>query len=460
MRQATHRSLTAFCALACVAGAVAGAAVQGPQGMHLSSAVLDGDGAAAQIVDVGVVSVAGAGSMRIVVGDWNLGAHSRVILRSLLDGHTQRLNADTMPAWSAGSAYFNGDSVEVFLEVAPGDRGVYVVISDALVEWPGEPVGHGPERTICGSADNRVASSNPRVGRFPGGDPSGCQGGGGCTAWIFSNGAMLTAGHCGPGDGAVVQFNVPLSDSDGTLNHPGPEDQYVVDGSTVVNANSGNMNDWSIFQVHPNSETGLLPVIAQGAFFRGSIDDVDPATTSIRITGFGFDDDPPGSCNWTETHKAQQTHAGSYEGYVDNGLTERFHRYRADTRGANSGSPIIVNGTFLTLGIHTNGGCNGDNPETGSNRGPSFRNVALFVAVQGFLGPNARYADANHPATVEEGTLFRPFATLPAAFDDVPNNGTVFLVRGSYTAANGNAINYGGKSVTLRAPSGPVVIGN
>ena len=39
----------------------------------------------------------------------------RLEIRSLYDGHAQRLNATTLGQWGYASAYFNGDAVEVRL---------------------------------------------------------------------------------------------------------------------------------------------------------------------------------------------------------------------------------------------------------------------------------------------------------------------------------------------------------
>jgi hypothetical protein len=41
-----------------------------------------------------------------------LGATFRLEIRSLHDGHTQRLNATTLGQWGYASAYFPGDAVE------------------------------------------------------------------------------------------------------------------------------------------------------------------------------------------------------------------------------------------------------------------------------------------------------------------------------------------------------------
>ncbi len=418
------------------------------------SGPIDGNGRSETLATVGILHIPNMNAIRVVFEDWTLGGKTTVVLRSLEDDAVQFLSPENLARWRGGSAIFNGDAVEISLLVGPEDQGVSVSIAGALVE---EVIDTGP-RTICGPSDNRAASTDPRVARLGTGSPSGCNGGGGCTAWLFSNGAMMTAGHCGPNNNSLVQFNVPLSDADGSLNFPAPEDQYLANGATIVNQNSGNYNDWSTFAVFPNTNTGLMPAFAQNAFYRGTIEAQSP--TNIRITGFGYDDSPPGSCNWVSTHKAQQSHAGAYMGYTDNGATERYESYRADTQPANSGSPILMDGTTLAMGVHTNGLCNGANPETGANTGPSFRNTALRDAVINFYGTNVRYADVGHPSSTETGTVFQPFDRVTEAFSSVGNNGTVFIVQGNYTAASGHATLYSGKNVLFRAPVGSVLIGN
>ncbi|MCH6575008.1 MAG: hypothetical protein IH795_07365, partial [Bacteroidetes bacterium] len=72
----------------------------------------------------------------------------------------------------------------------------------------------------------------------------------------------------------------------GTLQHPGPEDQYSVNIYTRVFVVSGVGNDWGTFEVFPNSVTGLMPKEAQGAFWP-LVQDL--GTDSIRITGYGVD---------------------------------------------------------------------------------------------------------------------------------------------------------------------------
>ena len=55
----------------------------------------------------------------------------------------------------------------------------------------------------------------------------------GCTGWVISNGAFLTAGHCFTRGMTTIQFNVPASAADGTTNPPPPNDQYPIDRPIV-----------------------------------------------------------------------------------------------------------------------------------------------------------------------------------------------------------------------------------
>ena len=338
-------------------------------------------------------------SLRLHFSEYELGRKSYLTITSLKDGGDQRLDSRTLPQWEDATAVFNGDTVEIELHADPSDEGVYFVIDAVVVRDPqtfpapemtdndGEP---GIE-TLCGT-DSRVASTEVRTGRLYFG---------GCTAWLISNGRLLTAGHCvdfdpdqgGPGlpDGildlnGVVEFNVPASLPDGTTVAADPDDQYPINTGSVVwrfdGSGQGLGKDWSVFTVNDNSNTGLTPFQAQGSFFRTTND--NPAVNdTIRITGMGLDNTPPGSTgNRNAQNFTNQTSTGGYVGQSNSG-SNYWHRYATDTTGGNSGSPIIWNG--FTVGIHTNGGCNSNG--TGANSGTSFEVNALENAID------------NHPAS-------------------------------------------------------------
>jgi hypothetical protein len=163
----------------------------------------------------------------------------------------------------------------------------------------------------------------------------------------------------------VLEFNVPLSLPDGTIQHPGPEDQYAVDVASKVFTNGGIGNDWGVFQVFNNSITGLQPIQAQGASFN-VVQDYGPP--QIRITGYGVDFNDP-------THnQAQQTHVGPNVGSSANTM-----RYQTDTEGGNSGSPVIDEATGYAVGVHTHGGC--ETTGGGSNKGTSTFHPNFWAAL-------------------------------------------------------------------------------
>ena len=303
------------------------------------------------------ITVANAPWLQLQFTNTSLGRNSHIVLTSMQDGATQRLDATQLARTNGRSAFFNGDSVQVEVVLAPGDAAVSVNVGSVVA---GLRANAGPGRqgapvpmSICG-VDNRIASTEPRVARI---DPIGC------TAWTIQNGLILTAGHClaGGSSNQVISFNPPASLPDGTVQFPGPEDQYTIDQSSFDFVNGGVGNDWGVFEVFNNAQTGAQPIDRQGAF--NIRQDRSPST--IRITGFGVDSGT--------TNQTNQTHAGS-----NTGSTGTTMRYNADTTGGNSGSPVIDEATGESVGIHSHGGCTSGG---GNNSGTSFFNSALWNAV-------------------------------------------------------------------------------
>ncbi len=304
-----------------------------------------------------LIQIPGAVSLRLHFSEYELGRKSYLTITSLQDGGDQQLDSRTLPQWENATAVFNGDAVEIELHVDPNDEGVYFVVDAVVVRDPQdvptpEMLLNGEEpgtETLCG-VDNRVASTDGRVGRLYFG---------GCTAWLISNGRLLTAGHCvdtdpdqgGPAlpDGilnlnGVVEFNVPPSLSNGTTIAADPDDQYPINTSSVGwrfdGEGQGLGKDWSVFTVNENSNTGLTPFQAQDGFFRTTND--NPAVSNtIRITGMGLDNTPTGSGGGRNAQNfTNQTSTGGYVSEVISG-NDIYHRYAVDTTGGNSGSPVI-----------------------------------------------------------------------------------------------------------------------
>lgn len=302
-----------------------------------------------------VVRIDGAQSLRLRFDRAELAPGSVLRITSLADGARQHLNATTIQQWRYTTAYFNGSAVKVELLAAEGSRGNRVGIGSVIATRLGE----GTE-SQCGATDDRVASSADNRARL-------LQMG--CTANLTKDGCFITAGHCldasGPND--VIEFNVPLSNPNTSLNHPPPSDQYMPT-SNSQHVNGGLGNDWGVFTVFPNTETGLTPLQAQGPGLEFATT-VPKRRNIVEITGYGVD---TGTANQT-----QQVSTGAITSVSGTVL-----KYKADTEGGNSGSAVLVGGRVVA--IHTNGGCRTSG--TGANSGTMIGNSAFRTAYAAVCG--------------------------------------------------------------------------
>lgn len=300
-----------------------------------------------------MVSVPEAPWIRLTFRRVELGQDSYLRLTSIADGKAQRLSRLGLLQWQNTSAYFNGSAVRVELVAGPRTAGNVVEVGDLY----GGLVPTEPE-SQCGPTDDRVDSDEPERGRLL--DI-------GCTAAIYTEGScMITAGHCLDSFAVtVLEFNVPPSNPDGSLRHPGPEDQYSVDRASREFVNGGVGNDWGLFRVFPNGETGLMPFEKQGA--RLPLSAVNPPVGDpINIVGYGVDS---GADNQT-----QQVSFGPITTSTDS-----LVQYQADTEGGNSGSSVVWDDSGEVVAIHTHGGCSFGGG--GSNSGTAITNNGLEAAL-------------------------------------------------------------------------------
>jgi V8-like Glu-specific endopeptidase len=305
-----------------------------------------------------VVRVDGALSLRLQFDRIELAPGSVLRLTSLADGARQHLNAKTAAQWRNTSAYFNGDAVKVELLAAEGSRGNRVELAAAHARRADV----APE-SQCGPTDDRVPSAADNRARLL--DV-------GCTANLTADGCFITAGHCMTSASLVdvVEFNVPLSNPNGSLNHPPPSDQYVPTTNRQFTPNPALGSDWGVFTVFPNTETGLMPLDAQGPGLEFATT-VPKRRNEVEITGYGVDS---GSANQT-----QQVSTGAI---TQVSASTNIIKYKADTEGGNSGSAVLVGGRVVA--IHTNGGCRTNN--RGANSGTMITNTAFQAAYQAVCG--------------------------------------------------------------------------
>ncbi|WP_299438431.1 T9SS type A sorting domain-containing protein [uncultured Aquimarina sp.] len=383
------------------------------------------------------ISETGATWLRLFFKDVNLGSNSTVTITSKLDGATQTLNSKTIQDWNNSSAYFNGDAVTVTLNVASNDTSVGINITELSVGELDPTI-----KSQCGSNDDRVDSADDAIGRIV---PIGC------TGWIITNGKLVTAGHCVGSRAEVIEFNVPKSNPDRTIVHPGPEDQYPI-GNFVspYPGNASQANDWAVFEGFANSQTGLTPIQGQGASYN-VVQDAPGA--NITITGFGTD---TGIDNQT-----QQIHTGPLSS-----TTNTFVRYRTDTTGGNSGSPIIDTATGNAVGVHAYGGCSGSG---GSNSGERATIPAFWDAMGlGTPPPPPTEECSGNVSSFPYNESFEGSigAWSQSSSDDInwtvnsggtPSNGTgpSGAIDGNsyiYVEASGNGTGYPNKQAILNAP--------
>lgn len=467
------------------------------ESIRVDSGVHDGT-SDTRMAFVDVISSPGASWVRLHIADYHLGKKSYIVVRSLLDGDEQRLDARALVNWQNATAMFSGDTVQVELYVAPEDKSVFVRFDGLVAGLPTEGSTWEPgPRDLCGGTDNRSSSTDNRVGQITG-----------CTAWFITNGLFLTAGHCVDTDRdanddaapngtwdltGTVSFNVPASTTNGVMSAAATADQFPIQTTGyrdfMFDAQNSVGEDWAVFEVGPNAN-GEMPWERYGTIGFRPTRENPSRNDNIRVTGFGIDNTPAGTgstdgsggcsgtaiccdldgdgnctCDCNSSHRTLQTATGPYHNEDEHSNNRINHDYEVDTMGANSGSPIIwaEKSSRLTIGIHTTGSC-GDLSQ--ANRGTSFEVNDLETAMHDYpiQGTFVLYVDQGHPyaASLGDGTIMRPFKTVTDAVDVVADGDVISIVSGSYPAADGNTFTAGadGTAFILDAPVGSVTIGD
>lgn len=336
-------------------------------------------GPAQRVVHQHVLYQPGADSLRVFFKDVRIGPDDRIVVAHPFNTrNVHHLTQLELDKWGNSSAYFNGDRLVITLVLAPGSEGHFAV-SHVLA---GIPV-ISPE-SICGT-DDRVPSTDNRVSRFL------SNSGGGCTGWLVgADSCALSAGHCFSSGMAVAEFNVPPSNSNGSINHPPVNDQFPINQSSITFLNGGVGADWGVCLIDSNQQ-GQFPATLYGFFSLGFF---MPATSeTTRITGFGTDS---GTSNQTN-----QTDTGPYHSTSGTAL-----RYTVDTNPGNSGSPVIHESTGNAVGIHTHGGCgsNGYNQGTSLTR-TDFQNAYQATCAQGPPAPPSASFTSNVTTVIQGGSV-------------------------------------------------------
>lgn len=286
------------------------------------------------------IRVEGAAWIRLYFDAVTLRPGSTLAITSLSDFAVQHHTNRTIVEWENTSAYFNGDAVEIELFAGPGTTGNRIALREVTYETPSGNVAG----SLCGlcNGDDRVPSEARFAGRLM---PVGC------SASLFNpEGCFVSAGHC-MGAAFVMEFQVPFSLSNGSLQHPGPRDQYPVLSSSIEFVNCCVGLDWGYFQCGANTETGLFPIEVQKDY--RPIANTIPDEFPVELEIFGYGISLTGELNQTQKRGigpllSVQSGFGSQE-------LAWFHD--VDTTGGNSGSSILYNGEIIGIVTHCTGGC-------------------------------------------------------------------------------------------------------
>jgi hypothetical protein len=308
--------------------------------------------------------------IRLYFGDTVLGEGSYLQITSTLDGETQKLDAAALQQWGNTSAYFNGDTLKVELFAGASTQNRVVIDQAAWDILPDEELGDGCAPGCCG-ADDRVLSDEDFASRLM---PAGCS-----ATTYNTDSCAVSAGHCISG-GMVLQFRVPISNPNCSLNHPPVSEQFPVTGQSFTNAGPG--NDWAVMTTGTNN-------LGQTAFerygvFRPIADNSPTVGDLATVWGYGQDN----QC--THNH-AQQTSGGD----ITN-VTSTLIRYAIDVTFGNSGSSVIRDADDEILGIVTHCCC--------PNQGTNIEHPNFTAAREALCPTSALQTIANGSFDIQLGT--------------------------------------------------------
>ena len=351
--------------------------------LSLASGVHANPGSVEQLVWQQPVQIPGAAWLQLQFRAVNLPGMSRLEISAFHDRQVQRLDRRIMQDWFPHSAFFNGDALLVRLFAGPGTRQVSVALDGVEIGFPPP----GGIDSICGPTDDRVLSNDKRVARM---------GPAGCTVWIgTSRGLIFTAGHCVGKYSQIVEFNVPLSNQNGSKNHPPPQDQYPL-VRNLGGISNGNACDWAIFEAGLNS-TNQTPLQRQGAYFRLATK-MPAVLSTVRITGYGMH---LTNRTWSQ---AQKTTTGPFVGMGTGPCGPYLVHYQADSISGDSGAPVTDDGTGEVIAVHSGGNCSGP---AAANAGSAITNADLQRILNTPQPPPGPLAPG-HLVLCQSGASFSP----------------------------------------------------
>ena len=421
--------------------------------------------------------------IRLYFKGTQLGRQSYLLLEAT-DGAKQQLRNEDLENWSFSSAYFNGSNVKVSLFSGKGELNKVFInaikVSDGKIQTSNRITTGGRENLTNQSTNINSAINydlNPyaaAVGRFTDGNDSYG------TGWIAPNGAIVTSHDAVHGvthlDWDIIEFNVPPSNSYGSVNHPGPEDQYPVkyhsETQSIIgfnfkrkhhysleNEDNGSWNTtWGILEALPNS-TGMRPGERQQQFFRiaPNLGSFTLKTVDVWVDIFHYGETNEDLLDGTKfrtlkKHSTKLVPQDEYIGSADKDI-ESYMVYTLDEGNltftdSDTGAPITFNDHNIAMGVHT------DFYNYAPAVGAGFKNGSLLTSLNDYFSSVMVYVDQGSEWDPNTGAIDKPYFEIRDGIEHAEIGGIVNIVKGNY-----NEPMYITKAVTLKAPVGHVLIG-
>jgi hypothetical protein len=328
--------------------------------------------------------------LRLQFSRVQLAKGSYLRMSAMRDGAIQEMHQIHLEQWNFASAFFNGHAVLLEVVAGPNTEKNYVEI-DKIHAGDDPATVHEPDG-ICFLTDDRAPTSHAAVGRLM------TSSGGACTGWIIdrpvaptNDKVHLSAGHCFPGGSPVLQFNVPSSNADCSINQPPPSRQFAVDTATMVFVNGGLGNDYAVFRCFPNPVTGLTTFQQQGSAI--ALGAPPGFLGNVEVIGYGVDgtninnaSGANNSCTCTpslftgQRNLIQQNSQGPLMSSIGTMAT-----YQADTCPGTSGGPAFHVAASAAFAINTHSGCE----LGGANIGTLISAPGVQAAIGTVAGPTS-----------------------------------------------------------------------